>query len=186
MRRIYESDALRREEYPFVPNERPDDQKGPSVPDSGGAGILDYVLPKAIRSRAIEISVSTPEPTYEVNEPIPIWVELHNGMPFGVSIRTRTPLLWSWEVDGHEEASEIDLHDPPAESQKYEFASGERKRFVKRWPQRIRVSESDWRQVPPGEYTIGAWLNVDDAEKRGLTAETTVEVVDGSGETIDE
>lgn len=178
MRRIYESDALRREEYPFMPNERHDDGKGPSVPEAGGAGLLDYVLPDVIRPRAIEISVSTPEPSYETNRPIPIFVEIHNGMPFGVSIQTRTPILWSWEIDGREEAAEIDLHDPPEEPQKYEFGSGERKRFTKRWPQRIRVSETDWEQVPPGEYTIGAWLNVDDAERKGLKAETTVEIVE--------
>ena len=178
MRRIYESDALRREEYPFVPNERPDDGKGPSVPDAGGAGLLDYVLPATVSYRAMEISVSTPKATYEVDKPIPISVEVHNSMPFGVSLRTRTPLLWSWDVDGNEEAAEIELHDPPAESGEYEFGSGERRRYTKRWPQRIRVSESEWRQVPPGEYTIGAWLNVEDAEDRGLTAETSVQIVD--------
>ena len=177
MRRIYESSALRRETGPFTPNERRDD-KGPSPPDSDSTGLLDYVVPDFLRRRAITISVSTPEDVYAVDQPVPFQIELFNRMPFSISIETPTPLLWSWEVNGIPEASHVPQANPPEQTKRHTFKSGERKRFVKRWPQRFRVSPSEWERAEPGRYTVRSWLNVDASNEDPPTSEAEFEISD--------
>lgn len=176
MRRIYESNALRREAGPFTPQGSRDDGKGPSPPDPDETGILDTIVPDAIRRRAITIDVTTPKTVYPPDDPIPFQVQLRNRMPFSVSIRTATPLLWTWEVDGLQNASHVQLDAPPEGGRRYAFSSGERKRFVKHWPQRFRRSKSEWELAEPGTYTIRTRVNLPDASLDGLTSETDVEI----------
>lgn len=176
MRRIYESNALRRETGPFTPTDRRDEERGPSRPDPDDTGLLDKLVPDAIRKRAISIDVTTPLDVYDPESPVPFQVELHNRMPFGVTITTPTPLLWTWEVNGVPNATRVQLDDPPAESGRHVFASGERKRFVKRWPQRFRVSKSEWERAEPGSYTIRTAINIPEANLDRLTSETEFEI----------
>lgn len=176
MRRIYESNALRRETGPFTPNEGPDRKKGPSLPDTNETGILDKLVPGAIRRRAITIDVTTPRDVYSPNETIPFHVELRNRMPFGVSVRTPTPLLWTWEINDVPRAAYIQLDDPPSDSRRHAFSSDERKRFVKRWPQRFRVSKSEWERAEPGTHTIRATVNLPNTDLETLTSETKFEI----------
>lgn len=100
-----------------------------------------------------------------------------NTMPFPVTFRTRSPILWTWEIDGATEAARVSIRDPPDEPGEFRFGRGERKRFEKRWEQLFRVSASEWEPVEPGEYTIGAGLNVDSAVEKELYDETTVHIV---------
>lgn len=176
MRRIYESNALRRETGPFTPHGSPGRDKGPSPPDPDDTGILDSIVPSAIKRRGITIDVSTPQDVYEPDTPVPFRISLHNRLPFDISIRTPTPLLWTWEVNDVPNAAHISLENPPDESQKHAFSSGERKRFVKRWPQRFRVSKSEWERATPGTYTIRARVNLPELDHENLSSETTVEI----------
>lgn len=177
MRRIYESEALRRDDGPFTPSETETDYRIQAMRSINSTALSRRVVPHSLRHRAISVSVSTPRTEYEVSEVVPFTVTMRNPLPFPIAIRTASPLLWTWTVDGLPEASEIQLHDPPDERGEFVFDRGERKRITKRWRQRFRVSDSEWEPAEPGTYTIGAELNVDDAVEHGLADETSIRIV---------
>ncbi|MFB6074544.1 MAG: hypothetical protein ABEJ89_05990 [Haloarculaceae archaeon] len=176
MRRIYESDAVSRDDdSPFTPRER-DDSPRPRAMRSVPSGALSrLLLPHSLRYRAISVSVSTPRDTYDVDEPVPFAVTMRNRLPVAVTVPTRSPLLWTWSVDGLREASQVP-HDPPDERAGFAFDRGERKTFRRRWRQVFRVTDDEWKAAGPGEYTIGAGINVADAAAKGVYDETTVRV----------
>lgn len=179
MRRIYESNALRREGGPFTPNDRrdsDDSEDHPHTEESGG-GINRYLLPESIRTRAISLEVTTPSAEYSVGSPVPFQVTMKNAFPIAITLTTASPLLWIWAVDGKTEASHVQLRDPPDEPRGFRFDSGERKRYRKRWNGTFRVGETEWEPAEPGTYTISAALNVDDPDAAGLADETTVRLV---------
>ncbi|MFC3957188.1 hypothetical protein [Halovivax cerinus] len=176
MRRIYESNALQRETGPFTPNERSDGNKGPSVPDGDDTGLLGTLVPDAISERAIAIDVSTPKAVYDENEPIPFHVTVYNRLPFGVSIETPTPLLWTWELPDRPNGAADETADPPADASRHVFSGDERKRFDKRWLQRFQVSKSEWERAAPGTYTIRVRVNLPGSERDQHTSETVVEI----------
>lgn len=178
MRRIYESDALHRDDdEPFSPSEE-EESDGPQAMRSIPSSVLSRrIVPNWLRYRAISIDVSTQRTEYPVDTAIPFSVTMKNALPIPISITTNSPLLWTWNVDGVAEASHVPLRDPPAERRDFSFDRGERKQFTRRWQQKFRVSDSEWDPAEPGEYTIGAGVNVDDADEKGLYSETTVRVV---------
>jgi len=177
MRRIYDSEALRRDDDAFTPTERDDDARPQALRSINGSAWSRRLLPTRVRRRAISVEVSTPRTEFSEGEPIPFTVTMKNALPVPVTIRTASPLLWTWDVDGDAEASRVSLRDPPDESGAFEFDRGERKRFRKRWRQLFRVTESEWEPAAPGEYDIGAGINVEDAEGSGLYDATTVTIV---------
>lgn len=178
MRRIYESDALgRNDDDQFSPNERDAADRLQSMRSVSGTTLSRRLVPHWLRHRAISVEVSTPRIEYSPGEAVPFRVTMGNSMPFPITFRTISPLLWTWHVDGVAEASHVPLRDPPDESGEFRFGRGERKRFTKRWEQMFRVSEGEWKPAGPGEYTIGAWLNVEDPAEKELYGETTVRVV---------
>lgn len=144
-----------------------------SVPAST---LSDLLLPTGLRYRAISVAVSTPRETYPEGAPIPITITMRNALPVPITITTASPLLWTWDVDGAAEASRVPLRDPPDEPGTFRFDRGERKQFRRRWPQAFKVSGSEWASADPGEYTIGAGVNVPDADEKGLYDETTVTI----------
>ncbi|WP_276272701.1 hypothetical protein [Haloarcula litorea] len=176
MRRIYESDAIARDDDDsFAPNERDDDYSPSamrSLPSSSLSGLL---LPTRLRHRALSVTVETPASTYGVGEEIPIRVTLRNRYPFPVVLRTPTPRLWNWHVDGAPEASRVP-EAVPEEPREFTFDRSERKQFHRRWRQLFKVTDREWEDAAPGEYTIGAYLDVDDPEEKGLADETTVRI----------
>lgn len=179
MRRIYESEALRRDDDPFSPTEADEGRSTSFLAGDGKAIDWDSFshafLPVTLRNVAVTVDVSTRKRAYDPDEPIPIDVMMHNRFPFPVALRTESPVLWTWAVDELTEASRIE-DSPPEEKSIIRFDRGERKRFHRRWEQRIRVSKREWVEVEPGECTISAGLNVPDAESRGLVDETTVRI----------
>ncbi|WP_254863731.1 hypothetical protein [Halovivax gelatinilyticus] len=176
MRRIYESEAVERDDTPFTPGERARSAKPEAFRSIPGGSVSRWFLPDWIRYRALSIDIETAKETYAVGERIRFAVTIRNAMPFPVTIPTVTPLLWTWHVDGHEAAATFDREEPITESRAFTFDRGERKRFVRRWDQRYQVAASEWEPAGPGTYTIGASLNVESPERWGLTADTTVEV----------
>lgn len=178
MRRIYESDALKRDdEETFTPNERGREHKPQLFRSLNASAWSDRLLPHWLRCRAVSVSIETPRTEFEQGEVIPFRVWMKNSLPLPVTVRTRSPVLWRWFVDDHEEASEVPLRDPPDESAKMRFDRGETVRFEKRWEQMFRVDDDEWRRAQPGEYTLRVAINVDSKNERNLSDETTIRIV---------
>lgn len=179
MRRILDSEALHRDDdEPHAPRERRRRSYAPRAIRSVDASALsDWFVPGWLRRRAISVDVETPREAYAVGEAVPFDVTMTNVAPFPVAIETVSPARWTWSVDGHVEASHVEQYDPPAEPGALAFGRGERKRFEKRWTGLFRVSETEWEPAEPGEYAVGAAINVSEPERSGLAAETTVRVV---------
>lgn len=178
MRRIYESDALRRDDEPFTPNERRDRRFKPQAMRWVNSTLLSqYLVPHWIRRRAISISVTTPQTEYPVGASVPFRVTMRNSMPFPILIPTDSPLLWTWNVDGIQEASHVPLREEPEEPGGIRFDRGMRKQFTKQWSGMFQVTNREWEPATPGEYTIGAGLNVRNPGRKGLYDETTIRIV---------
>lgn len=174
MRRIYESSALDRDDGdPFKPSEGDDTTEPRAARTLPAASLSRLLVPDRLRDRALSLSVSTPASVYRQGDAVPITVRMHNPLPVPVSVTTRSPLLWTWHVDGLQAASHVPA-EPPEEARTFTFDRGERKRFSRTWRGLFQVSEAEWEEATPGEYTIGAAINVDDAAGRGLADETTV------------
>lgn len=179
MRRIYESEAIRRdEEDAFSPGEKRDRSTKPlAVRMVPSTWLSRLFVPYWLRYRSVKINVTTPRDEYPVGADVPFVVTMRNVMPFPVTLPTQSPMLWLWDVDGVTEASHVDLRNPPDEERGFVFERGEEKVFRKRWPTTFRISKSAWEPASPGEYRIGARLNVEDAEAKGLYSQTTVRLV---------
>lgn len=176
MRRIYESDAIKRDdEEAFTPGETDRETKPQSFRSINAAAWSDRLLPHSLRCRAVSVAIETPRRRFEQGETVPFRVTMDNSLPVPVTIRTASPVLWNWTVDGHEEASRVALDDPPEEPDKLRFDRGETLRFDRQWNQMFRVSKREWEPAAPGEYTLRARINVDGNGAR-LADETTIEI----------
>lgn len=178
MRRIYESSAIDRDdEDPFRPSKRDENKEHQAMRTIPSTHLSRLLIPYRFRYWAISVDVATPREEYTVGEYVSFAVTLKNKMPFPIVIPVRSPIPWHWEVDGHVEASHVEVRDPPQEAQGYRFGRGERKQFFRQWHGMFRVSRSEWEPAEPGEYTIGAGINTDNAREKGLYDETTVTLV---------
>ncbi|MFP4529812.1 MAG: hypothetical protein ACLFNC_00820 [Halodesulfurarchaeum sp.] len=179
MRRIYESEAIRRDdEDPFSPNERRDRSTTPiSMRLFPSKAIGRAFVPLWLRNRAISVDIRTPRDTYPLGTEVPFLVSMKNSLPVPITIPTRSAVLWTWDVDDVTEASHV-RRDPPTDNRGFTFERGERKTFRKRWFQTFRVAESEWEPATAGTYTIGAGINVENAAEKGLYSQTTVRLLE--------
>lgn len=174
MRDVHDTDAVRRDDDdPFVPRE--DDGRRRSRSAFDWPNVSHALMPTSLRDRAISVSVETDKREYALEEPVHFRVTLANRIPFPVAVRTTSPVLWTWAVDGAEQASRLDERSPD-EPGLLRFSRSERKRFERRWSQRIQDEEGRWIPVQRGEYELTARINVDDADGRGLADRTTVRI----------
>lgn len=176
MRRIYESDAIERDDEPFTPHRRDSSVRPEAMRSINATALSRLFAPAWLRSRAVSVDVSTPRSSYAVDEPVPFTVTMRNSMPFPITLRTRSPVLWTWSVDGHTEASHVPLRDPPEERGEFRFDRGERKRFDRHWPGSFKIDEREWEPAEPGEYTLSVGINVTQPVEKGLYSETTVTI----------
>jgi hypothetical protein len=176
VRRIYDSPAVRRDDDdPHKPNER-DQTTGPEAMRTVPSGLVSRLLvPQWLQFRALSVTLSTPQTEYDAGRPVPFAVEIENTMPFPVTVPSRSPVLWTWAVDGLPEASHV-YEQPPDEKRYFRFGRSERKRFTRRWQQMVQTTASEWEPVDPGEYTLSVDLNVDGAAEKGLTDETVIRI----------
>lgn len=177
MRRIYESDALKRDdEEPLSPRERERDMEPQSFRTISGSAWSDRLVPHSVRKRAVSVRISSPDQEFEQGADIPFEVTLKNRLPIPITIKTVSPLLWTWEVDGHEGASHVQLRNPPEKTSKLRLDRGQRKRIRRNWSGMFRVSKREWEPAESGEHTIRALINVDDPDGVNLSDETTVHI----------
>jgi len=173
VRRIYESDAVVRDDGPHTPAQR-DDDPGPRTLDWDR--VSHALLPVRVRDWAITVDVETSRERYAVGEPVDLRVRFRNRLPFSVRLRTETPVHWEWAVDGIVGASEVGRDGTPTDSGAFSFSRSERKAFTRTWNQSIQRTPREWEPVDPGQYTLSARVNVPDATARGLTTETTIHI----------
>lgn len=170
MRRIYESRALEYDdEDPHAPKRRGDADPGPRTIDWEAAS--HALLPDRVRTWAVDVDVQTDRAVYGVDDPVRFEVRFSNRLPLPVTLRTTSPVPWTWSVDGLEEASHVTDH--PEEAGLFRFGRSERKVFRRNWRQRIRMNASRWEAADRGEHTLGVRLNVPGAAGKGLSTETT-------------
>lgn len=175
MRDVFDTDAVRRDDSdPFVPGD--EGSRGRRTRSAfDWRNVSHALMPTSLRDRAISVSLRTNKRHYELEEPVIFRVTLANRIPFPVSLRTNSPVLWIWTVDGVERATHL-TEGSPDEPGLLRFARSERKTFDRRWTQRIQSLEGRWRPVDRGEYELSARINVDDAADRGLADETTITI----------
>lgn len=176
MRRSGGGDGIDRADGdPFRPNEsdkRHEPQAARTLP---AATLSRWLFPQRLHQRAVSVRVRTPSDVFKRGELIPVRIELRNPMPFPVTIRTRSPVPWTWHVDGHRDASHVPEPLPDEETE-FTLKRGERRRFQRNWSQSFKTSETRWEPAQPGEYTIGVGLTVTEPADRGLYDETTVRI----------
>lgn len=172
-KRVDDSDALERDAGdPFAPATSDDRNARRSI---DWDAFSHAFMPVALRARAIDVSIATDRDVYERGEAVAIGIEFRNRLPFPVRLRTDSPELWTWRVDGATAASRLE-RDVPDRPDAFSFARGERKRFEREWPQRIRIAADEWEPVDPGRYTLEARLSRPDADDRGLVDRTEIEI----------
>lgn len=175
MRRIYESQALdRSDEDPHRPNERDATTKPQAARTLPSSTLSKALVPHWLRYRAISVSISTPQSVYDAQTPVPMAIEMHNRLPIPLTLSTtRTP--WTWSVDGVVEASYSPDYANEGSSE-FQFDRGERKQFRRHWNQLFKVTDSEWEECDPGEYTLSVAIGVDEPERHGLYDETTITI----------
>lgn len=178
MRRIYESEAIKRDDdEPLSPRERGRDTEPQSFRSISGSAWSDRLLPHVIRKRAVSVRLSAPDQEIEQGTEVPFVITFRNRLPMPVTIKMVSPLLWTWAVDGHQNASHVQLDDPPDETRKLRLDRGERKKIRRNWSGMFRVSEREWTPAAPGQHTIRVEINVDNPARASLVDETTVQIV---------
>lgn len=123
---------------------------------------IQQLVPAPIAERAIALSVTTDASTYAPGESVEFTVIIRNCLPVPVTVATADRRIWSWDVDGFEEASDERRYVEPV-SNTIEFGSLETKRFTRRWDGRIRrAGEIDrWTPLSREEHRIRAWMQLD-------------------------
>jgi len=172
MRRVYESEALRRDDDdPFSPVE---DGEGAGRGHVDWANVSHALVPQFLRPRAIAVDVQTDKDSYERGEPIHFGVTFANRAPLPITLVTNTPKRWEWSIDGNPEGSELPTNHPDDRAA-FQFGRSERKRFRREWSGRVRVDDREWREADRGEHTLRVEVDaVTGAEK--LCAETTFRI----------
>lgn len=172
MRRVYDSEALRRDdEDPFSPVENDDAASRNHV---NWTNVSHALVPQFLRSRAIAVDIQTSKDSYAPDEEIQFGVTFANRFPLPITIVTTTPKRWEWSVDGNPEGSELPLHHPEDRSP-FQFDRSERKRFRRSWSGRVRVDEREWRAAELGEHTLSVAIDAATGADK-LRAETTFRI----------
>lgn len=175
MRRIYESRALRRDDTdPFAPRERGRKARPQAAKSIPSSWLSRKLVPTWLADRLVSVEIDLPVDEVPCGSSVPFSFVVRNTAPFPVTLSTRSLVFWEWEVDGYVEASQVPVTFDSDEPGRLTLDRGQRLRIDRRWDGMFKVSDSSWEWATPGEHTLRARLNVDDAAERGLEAETTV------------
>lgn len=177
MRRIYESDAITRDdEQPFTPRERRDDYEPQSFRFINSSAWSDRFFPHRVRCWAVTVELSLPKQTFTQGETVPFRISIRNRLPIPVSIRTTSPVVWTWSVDGYDEASRVSNRDVPEEESKLRLNRGERLTFQRHWDGHIKISEREWVPAGPGAHELEVRINAIDGYDERLSARKTIHI----------
>lgn len=122
-------------------------------------------VPARVAERAPVVSVSTDAETYAPGEAIEFTVAIRNRLPVPVEVSTADRRVWSWAVNGFEEASDEKRH-VAAVTNVLELRGLETKRFTRRWDGRVRRSDgvdglAQWVPLARDTHRLRAWLHTD-------------------------
>ncbi|MFW5974117.1 MAG: hypothetical protein ACOCPZ_01895 [Natrialbaceae archaeon] len=172
MRRIYESSALSRDnDDPFSPRDDKDDENRSINPVAASHALL----PKAIRRRAVDVSVTTDRTEYASGDPVAFRVTFRNRLPIPVSIPVSSPVPWHWAVDDRISAR-FTRPDEPDDGSLFTFGRSERKTFTRTWSQSWQVGERRWEPVETGGYEISVAVNTAIGGEQFLADTTRIEI----------
>jgi hypothetical protein len=177
MRRIYESEAITRDDdQQFTPGEHTREEKPQSFRSVNASAWSDRLLPVRLRQWAVSVSVSVPRSEFQQGEQIPFAVTFRNRLPVPVTVPTGSPAVWQWRVDDHLDASRLEENNRSDGSGKLRLKRGENRQVRRRWSQRFRVGGREWVDAETGEHTISAAVTVADPAGSGLRDETTIQI----------
>lgn len=128
------------------------------------------LVPQALAKRAIAVSVETDRERYAPGDPVTFAVELHNRLPVAVAIRTSSPRVWGWTVDGELEASD-EARYPGETSRVIRFGGHETKRLTHEWSGLYKRTgdPTEWVEPEPGDHELVAYLDVGEPRPTGRT-----------------
>lgn len=161
MRRIYESEALTRDDEPFTPHEREDDYEPQAFRSIDASAWSDRLIPHGVRCRSVRVDITTPQETFENGQAVPFQIRIRNSLPIPITVRTVTPVIWTWNVDGAPNANRSSPPSLPEEQGALYLDRGETRTFGKRWNQRFQVAKRRWEPAPPGTYSLGVEINTE-------------------------
>lgn len=147
------------------PNDRPsanpsDDPFGFGENRNYVGAALGALVPQALASRMVTVTIETERTTYNVGEPVRFTVTIRNRLPVPVAVETTRNRLWGWTVDGELEASD----EPRRRTERANAISlrgNERKRITREWNgrfRRTREGRTRWVRATPGEHELGVFL----------------------------
>lgn len=172
MRRIYESEALKRDDEPFTPYEEESGGKLESFRSINSTKWSRRLIPQWLARRSISITVDAPG-SAQAGQTVPFSVQFRNPLPFPITLRTRSPVLWQWSIDGVPEASRVP-RDEPDTAGSFTLGRGQRKQFRRHWNGHFKIATDEWEPAEPGEYTLRVAINVDAPDASGLADEVQI------------
>lgn len=181
MRRIYDSAALDRDDRdPFRPGGRGRDYRPQAMRWVNSSWLSRQLLPQWLVRRAVTVAIRTNRPRYAVGEGVPFEVEFKNHLPAPITIRTGSPVGWTWTVDGHP-GTRVGVDEGPDDGPwAFRLDRGERRCIRRVWNGAFRTGETEWRRPDPGAHTLAVTIDTVGGSRPGLRAETAFKLVESS------
>lgn len=183
MRRIYESDALHRDDdEPHSPSDLTAGREASMVTANQNRSIINWakashaLMPRRLRDRAIEVTVETDRAVYGPEQPVGIRIRFRNRIPFPIAIPTPTRRRWDWAVDGKARAASEEYEPAPTDRSLLSFHRSETKVFKRIWHRRFRTAPDHWESASAGAHEISAFVAVENPAARGLQASTQIQL----------
>lgn len=121
------------------------------------------VVPDRLARWAVTLTLTVPDGPYDVGDPVPFTVTIHNRLPVPVSVATPRLRLWAWAVDGQVEATDEATFASDTEGE-LTLDGRETKRLVREWNGRFERTgagpngRSEWVLADPGVHELSAFV----------------------------
>ena len=121
---------------------------------------LDVLVPGFLARWALSVRLETDKTEYGPNEPVEIRITIANRLPVPIEAPLTNQRVWGWTVDGTLEAIDEPLYTPDR-PRTLALRAREVRTFDRRWDRQIKRTGSPprWEPVPPGTYTISAFVS---------------------------
>jgi hypothetical protein len=133
--------------------------------------LLGRFVPQRIAQRVIRVSVSVPDHEFSIGDPVPFTVEIQNGLPVPVTVRTPSRRLWGWKVDGDLAASDEPAYAGDTAGE-FSLEGGDFLRIERKWSGRFKRTGQDGERTEyvlpqPGTHEITAFVATKDPRPSG-------------------